>query len=80
MKLILFLESSLKSTIDLIPMIHRIADQFIYWNQNMPRILKDMVLDKNTAFKNTRKRALAIQVIIMMSFILLVQILRIEIS
>lgn len=57
----IILESSLKSTIDLIPMIHRIADQFIYWNQNMPRILKDMVLDKNTAFKNIRKQALAIR-------------------
>lgn len=57
----IILENSLKSTIDLIPMIHRIADQFIYWNQNMPRILKDMVLDKNTAFKNIRKQALAIR-------------------
>ena len=57
----IILENSLKSTIDLIPMIHRIADQFIYWNQYMPRILKDMVLDKNTAFKNIRKQALAIR-------------------
>ena len=55
----IILESSLKSTIDLIPMIHRITNQFIYWDQNMPRILKDMVLDKNTAFKNIRKQALA---------------------
>lgn len=57
----IILESSLKSTIDLIPMIHRIADQFIYWDQNMPKILKDIVLDKNTAFKNIRKQALAIR-------------------
>lgn len=57
----IILESSLKSTIDLIPMIHRIADQFIYWDQNMPQILKDVVSDKSRTFKNIRKKALVIR-------------------
>ncbi len=57
----IILESSLRSTIDLIPMIHRIADQFIYWDLNMPQILKDVVSDKSRAFKNIRKKALAIR-------------------
>ena len=57
----IILESSLKSTIDLIPMIHRIADQFIYWDQNMPRALRNLVTSKNEEFNKARHEALDIR-------------------
>lgn len=57
----IILESSLRSTIDLIPMIHRIADQFIYWDQNMPRALKNLVPSKDEGFNKARHEALDIR-------------------
>lgn len=57
----IILESSLKSTIDLIPMIHRIADQFIYWDQNMPRALRNLVPSKDEGFNKARHEALDIR-------------------
>lgn len=57
----IILESSLRSTIDLIPMIHRIADQFIYWDQNMPRALRNLVPSKDEGFNKARHEALDIR-------------------
>lgn len=57
----IILESSLRSTIDLIPMIHRIADQFIYWDQNMPRALRNLVPSKDEGFNEARHEALDIR-------------------
>lgn len=57
----IILESSLRSTIDLIPMIHRIADQFIYWDQNMPRTLRNLVPSKDEGFNKARHEALDIR-------------------
>lgn len=57
----IILENSLNSTVELIPMIHRIADQFIYWNENMPRTLKNLVTKENEKFKKARHEALDIR-------------------
>lgn len=57
----IILESSLRSTIDLIPMIHRIADQFIYWDQNMPRALRNLVPSKDEGFNKARHETLDIR-------------------
>lgn len=57
----IILESSLRSTIDLIPMIHRIANQFIYWDQNMPRALRNLVPSKDEGFNKARHEALDIR-------------------
>lgn len=57
----IILENSLNSTVEFIPMIHRIADQFIYWNENMPRTLKNLVTKENEKFKKARHEALDIR-------------------
>lgn len=42
-------------------MIHRIADQFIYWDQNMPRALRNLVPSKDEGFNKARHETLDIR-------------------
>lgn len=57
----IIIENSLKSTVELIPMIHRITYQFVNWDNNMPSLLKNLVSNQNEEFKGIRKESIEIQ-------------------
>lgn len=57
----IIIESSLSSTVDLIPMVYRITSPFIHWEDNTPKDVKDLVTENDSQLKDIRKKALKIR-------------------
>lgn len=57
----IIIESSLRSTVELIPMVHRMTDPFINWKDIAPKRLQDLVPEGDKQFDQIRKRALEIR-------------------
>lgn len=57
----IIIESSLSSTVDLIPMVYRITSPFIHWEDNTPKDVKDLVPENDSQLKDIRKKALKIR-------------------
>ena len=53
----IIIESSLSSTVDLIPMVYRITSPFIHWEDNTPKDVKDLVPENDSQLKDIRKKS-----------------------
>ena len=53
----IILDRCLKSMVDLIPMVNRIVEKFIHWEDTMPKTLLSLVSEENKLFTRVRNEA-----------------------